>query len=362
MVVLNILANVVRGTGNMLFPAAVLVSVVLSHALLAPLLIFGWGPAPALGVAGAGWSLVVSFTAGSVVMAGYLRSARSLVKLPFSSVRYEWAPIREVLRVGIPGMLNVAITNLSVVVLTGVAARLGRDAAIGYAIGARLEYIMIPIAFGFGTALVALIGTNWGATQFERARHIAWVGGATVAVACGSVGLFFALLPHLWVALFTQDAAVAHFGALYLRIVAGVYSVYGLSMALYFVMQGIGNLMPAVLVNLLRLAVSAGGATVLVTRFDAGANAVFVAIAVGFAIYGFTMALLLASAIRVRADARASPTVAARLQSMGGRPAVMRRERSLDRSVPSPPSNPCSSFESRKIWGNVFEPRFCYCE
>lgn len=84
--------------------------------------------------------------------------------------------------------------------------------AIGYAIGARLEYIMIPIAFGFGTALVALIGTNWGARQFERGRRIAWIGGATVAAACGVLGLLFALRPEMWMGLFTNDEAVARVG------------------------------------------------------------------------------------------------------------------------------------------------------
>jgi putative MATE family efflux protein len=297
-VLLNILANVVRGTGNMFFPAAVLLAAMVLHAVVAPVLIFGWGPFPSLGPAGAGWSLVVCFALGSSALVGYLRSARSLVRLSVTGTRYEWALLREILRVGIPGMVNVAITNFTVVVLTGVAARLGRDVAIGYAIGARLEYIMIPIAFGFGTALVALIGTNWGAKQFERSRRIAWVGGATVAVACGGVGLLFALFPELWMAVFTSDAAVGRVGALYLRTVASVYALYGLGLAFFFAMQGIGSLVPAVVANALRLLVSAGGATVLVTRFEGGAADVFAVIAVGFALFGVANAFLFARATR----------------------------------------------------------------
>lgn len=69
-------------------------------------------------------------------------------------------------------------------------------------------------------------------------------------------------------------------------------------MALYFAMQGIGNLMPAVMANALRLIVSAGGATVLVTRFEGGAADVSVAIAVGFGLYGIANSLLLARAMR----------------------------------------------------------------
>jgi putative MATE family efflux protein len=305
-VLLNILANIVRGTGNMFFPAAVLLAAMLLHAVLAPVLIFGWGRHQGLGPAGAAWSLVACFTIGSGALLAYLRSTRSLVRLSFAGTPYEWPLLREILRVGVPGMLNVAITNLTVVVLTGVAARLGRDVAIGYAIGARLEYIMIPIAFGFGTALVALIGTNWGAKQFERSRRIAWVGGATVALACGVVGLLFALFPELWMGLFTNDEKVARVGALYLRTAASVYALYGLAMAFFFAMQGVGNLMPAVMANALRLVVSAGGATLLVTRFGGNAADVFIAIAVGFALFGIVNSLLLARAMREPLSPRAS--------------------------------------------------------
>lgn len=74
-------------------------------------------------------------------------------------------------------MVNVAITNVTVVVLMAVTGRLGADAQIGYALGARLEYVTIPLAFVFGTALVATVGTNCGAGQHARARRIAWTGG-----------------------------------------------------------------------------------------------------------------------------------------------------------------------------------------
>src|SRR6266851_1552720 len=74
---LNLLGGAVRGTGNMTLPSAVIGSSVLAHILLSPLLIFGWGPVPALGPAGAGWGLTLSFGAGSLVLITYLRSSRS---------------------------------------------------------------------------------------------------------------------------------------------------------------------------------------------------------------------------------------------------------------------------------------------
>ena len=106
-----------------------------------------------------------------------------------------WELFADILKVGVPGLINTAITNLSVVVLTGIAGQFGPQAAIGYAMGARLEYIMQPIAFGFGTAIVAMVGTNWGAQQYGRARRIAWTGAVTTAIVCGTIGLIVALQP-----------------------------------------------------------------------------------------------------------------------------------------------------------------------
>src|SRR5207237_2478489 len=145
------------------------------------------------------------FAVGSLIMIRYLRSSGSIVRLNFREIAPRWELFADVLKVGVPGLVNTAITNLSVVILTGIAGQFGPEAAIGYAMGARLEYIMQPIAFGFGTAMVAMVGTNWGARQYSRARQIAWTGAITTALVCGSSGLIVALQPGSWIGLFTAD-------------------------------------------------------------------------------------------------------------------------------------------------------------
>ena len=282
---LNLLGSAVRGTGNMSLPAAVIVGSVATHVLISPLLIFGWGPVPALGPAGAAWGLVVPFGAGSLVLLAYLRSSRALVFLAFRGVPLRWTLFAEILKVGVPGLINVSITNLSVILLTGIAGRLGTEVAIGYAMGARLEYILIPLAFGIGTAIVAMVGSNWGAKQYDRARRIAWVGAATVGTACASIGLLVALFPGLWMRLFTADAAIAHDGALYLQIVGPIYGLYGLGMGLYFATQGFGSVVWTVTANALRLLVSAGCALVVARWLDLGLIGFGLGVALGFCAY-----------------------------------------------------------------------------
>jgi putative MATE family efflux protein len=279
---LNLLGGAVRGTGNMTLPSAVIVSSVLAHILISPLLIFGWGPVPALGPAGAGWGLTLSFGVGSLVLIAYLRSSRSVVRLAFRGVPLQWGLFSEILKVGVPGLINVAITNMSVVLLTGIAGRLGKETAIGYAMGARLEYILIPLGFGFGTSIVAMVGTNWGAKQYRRAREIAWTGAATVATTCATIGLLAALFPEVWLGLFSDDEEVIRIGSWYLRIVGPIYGCYGLGMALFSAMQGFGSVVLIVVANGVRLLASAVGALIAIYWFDLGAIGFFVAVGIGF--------------------------------------------------------------------------------
>src|SRR5215468_9959972 len=288
---LNLLGNAVRGTGNMSLPAGVLVGCVIAHIALSPLLIFGYGPLPGLGPAGAGWGLVIPFGIGSLIMITYLRSPRSIVRLNFYGLAPRWALFADILKVGVPGLLNTAITNLSVVVLTGIAGQFGPQAAIGYAMGSRLEYIMQPIAFGFGTAIVTMVGTNWGAQQYGRARQIAWTGATTIALLCGAIGLIVAVQPSIWLGLFSDDAEVARLGAMYLRIAGPFYVCFGLGLGLFFVSQGFGHGFTAMIANAVRLLVSAGAGLAAVYWLGLGATGLFAAIAAGFCVYAALTAL-----------------------------------------------------------------------
>jgi putative MATE family efflux protein len=297
---LNLLGSAVRGTGNMGLPAGVIVGSVIAHILISPVLIFGFGPMPALGPAGAGWGLIVPFAVGSLVLFAYLRSSRSLVTLAFRGVSLQWRLFAEILKVGVPGLINVSITNLSVVLLTGIAGHLGREVAIGYAMGARLEYILIPLAFGFGTAIVAMVGTNWGAKQYRRARAIAWMGAATVAAACATIGLIAAVFPAIWMGLFTNDDDTVRIGVSYLRIVGPVYGFYGLGMALYFATQGFGSVMLTVTANAVRLLTNAACALVAIFWLDLGAIGFFGVVAIGFFAYA---ALTVAAMLRLKEPA-----------------------------------------------------------
>src|SRR4030095_5588982 len=113
----NTLGSVIRGTGNMAVPASVMVASSVLYIALSPALILGWGPLPRFGIAGAATASVASFTLGSLALATFLFSRRSLVRPTLRGLRLQPALFLEILRVGAPGSLNTGFTNLTVVVL-----------------------------------------------------------------------------------------------------------------------------------------------------------------------------------------------------------------------------------------------------
>ena len=151
--------------------------------------------------------------------------------------------------------------------------------------GARLEYIMQPIAFGFGTAILAMVGTNWGARQYARARAIALTGVTTVAAVCGTIGVTVAIFPTLWLGLFSDDPDVFRVGGLYLHIVAPLYPLFGAGVTLYFASQGSGQVLRPVLAGTARLLFVVSGA-VLVMQLGGPLPAIFAVVSMGLAVFG----------------------------------------------------------------------------
>src|SRR4029450_3552332 len=255
----NSLASVIRGTGRMLLPAVVMAGASVLYLLLSPALVMGWGSLPRLGVPGAAAASVIAFGAGTLVLTGHLLSGGSLVRLRPSGFRPRLALFQEILRVGAPGALNTVFTNLTVVLLTGLVGPFGIHALAGYGMGARLEYIQIPLVFGVGSALVAMVGTNVGAGRIARAERVAWVGAGLAGGVTGAIGLAFALFPRSWMGLFTSEPAVIAGGATYLRMGGPAYGFFGVGLALYFASQGAGRLAWPLLAGFLRLILAAAG-------------------------------------------------------------------------------------------------------
>lgn len=286
----NMLASVARGTGNMLLPAVLGVAGVVLLLVVSPILIFGLGPVPALGVAGAGIGTVVPVGLTTLGLLAYFQSGHGMVRLRGTPLRREtfW----EILRVAIPGAMNALMTNLTVVLLTGLVGPFGTLAVAGYGMGARLEYLLIPLIFSIGAALVALVGTNVGAGQIARARQIAWTGALVAGCLTEVVGLTAAIKPLLWASLFSDDPDVLAVSVAYLTTVGPVYGCFGIGLALYFASQGAGRPLGPLAAGATRLTTAAAGGWVVIHVLGAGLPGLFIAMAAALVAYAASMSLL----------------------------------------------------------------------
>jgi putative MATE family efflux protein len=282
----NTLAAVIRGTGNMRLPAVVVLGGAVALAGVSPALIFGWGPLPRLGVRGAALAVVLYYAVGVAIFLAYLLSGRSVVRPTLRGARLRRARFADILRVGGPSIVNNVQTNLTVVLLTALVGPFGSVALAGYGMGVRLEYLQIPIVFGFGSALVTMVGTNIGAGQRERAQRVAWTGALMAAAVTETIGLAAALFPRAWLGLFSQDPDVLAAGSAYLRIVGPAYGFFGLGLALYFASQGAGRLTWPLIASASRLVVAGAGGWLAMRAGGVGLSGLFGVMAAALVVFG----------------------------------------------------------------------------
>ena len=289
----NTLSAVIRGTGNMALPAYVTVAGAVLLLPLSPLLIFGWGPLPGLGIAGGAIALLLYYLASSAVLAAYLWSSRSLLRPSLRGLQLRWALFADILRVGLVGTVSTVATNLAIGITIALVGAYGTAAIAGYGTASRLEYLLVPLVFGLGAPLVAMVGTCIGAGQRERALRATWIGAAIAFAMTEAIGLWAAAYPAAWLSLFNTEPAMIEAGSQYLRIVGPWYGFFGLGLVLYFASQGAGRLLWPVLGNIARLVVAVAGGWLALHGGYAIAG-VFAAQAAAMVVYGIANAWTIA--------------------------------------------------------------------
>jgi putative MATE family efflux protein len=254
----NTFAAIIRGTGNMLMPAAVMVAGTLLLIPLSPLLIFGIGPFPRLGIIGGASAVLVYYVVGTIILGCYIWSGAGVIRPSFRPPRLSRKPVLEILRIGIVSALTSVSTNVTVAIAMSLVSKANPAYVAGYGTGVRLEYLLVPLVFGIGAPTAAMTGTSVGAGNFARAGRVAWTAAALAGAVTEIVGITAALLPEHWLRLFSDDPAIAAGGVEYLRIVGPAYGLFGIGLALYFASQGTGRMALPLAASLLRVGLVAG--------------------------------------------------------------------------------------------------------
>jgi Na+-driven multidrug efflux pump len=256
------------------------------------MLIFGFGPLPALGIAGGGVAVILFYALGTAVLLWYILSGRNLARLRLAPMR--WPLFKDILKIGAVGSITSVQTNVIIALATAMAAATaGPAAAAGYGTAARLEYLLVPLVFGLGAPLVALVGTNIGAGQGARALRVALIGGGIAFAITETIGLAVAVWPELWITWFSSDPKVIEIGAAYLRTVGPAYGFFGLALALYFASQGAGRLFWPFTAGFMRTAIALCGGW-LALHVTGALYWLFGALAIGLVVHGVVLLVAVA--------------------------------------------------------------------
>jgi Na+-driven multidrug efflux pump len=281
----NLLMAVVRGTGNLLIPLIVVGGGALILVPLSSALIFGAFGHPGLGPSGGAVAMLVYYGLGTLAYAAYLWGRFGVLRPSFRLPRLSLGPALAVLRVGGMSAVVSATTNLTLAIVTAYVGMGGVEALAGYGAGSRLEFLLIPLAYGVGGPVGIVISANLGAGQIERAVRASWVGVLTASALTELIGLAAAAFPRAWIGIFSQDPAVLQVGAEYLHRVGPFFGFFGLGYVLYCVGQATRRMEASVVAALLRAAIAVlGGYLVVWLQADVIWN--FVAVALGMVVFG----------------------------------------------------------------------------
>lgn len=281
-IVLLFLINAIfRGAGNAAIAMRSLWIANLLNMALDPLLIFGWGPVPAMGVEGAAIATNIGRGAGVLYQLFYFAGEKGIIKIHRENIKVDWEIILRLLKVSIGGTGQFLISSASWIFLVKIVANFGSAALAGYTFAIRVIIFTILPSWGMANASATLVGQNLGAGQPDRAERSVWKAGFLNMVFLGLVSLFFFFISEPILRFFTSDADVIYHGTQCLQIVAFGYILYGYGMVISQSFNGAGDTRTPTILYLFGFWLfQIPLAYVLAMKLDFGANGVFWAIAI----------------------------------------------------------------------------------
>ena len=233
--------SALRATGDTKTPAVIMILSGLINVVLDPVLIFGWGPIPAYGIAGAAYATVIAWVVVFCLALWILgRRARLLTKV-LPTLRELTGSWRAVLYVGLPAAITNALIPLSDTLVTRIISEFGIDAVAAYGVGGRLYSLAMVGAMALATAATPMAGQNLGAGRLDRVRLASRFGlGACLVWGAGVAGILWLAAGGLAVA-FSPDPDVQRIIETYLTLVPITYGCVGVSVFASSMLNGMNH-------------------------------------------------------------------------------------------------------------------------
>jgi putative MATE family efflux protein len=247
------MSSALRGTGIVKPAMIVQAATVILNAILAPILIAGWGTGYAMGVAGAGLASTIAIAAGVALLSAYFVRLEKYVSFHPEQWQPQLVVWRRMLKIGLPAGGEFLLIFTYIAVTYWVIRDFGAPAQAGFGIGSRvMQGIFVPaLAIAFAAAPVA--GQNFGAGQADRVRETF----RTTAIMCSGVMLVLTLLcqwqPARLISFFSDEEAVVRIGAVFLTIISWNFALAGINMTCTSLFQALGNTVPTLLSSGTRL-------------------------------------------------------------------------------------------------------------
>ena len=238
---LFIINAVFRSSGDAAMSMRVMWLANIINIILDPLLIFGIGPFPELGIMGA--AVATSIGRGMAVMYQLylLFSGNHRIRLYFDSLKIKFGIMLKILKISGGGILQNFIATSSWIFLVRIIAVSGPEALAGYTIAIRIVIFLLLPAWGLSNAAATLVGQNLGAKQPDRAEKAVWATGYANMAFMGIMGLLLFIFPETWVKLFISESMVVENGILALRIISSGFLFYAIGMVMMQGFNGSGD-------------------------------------------------------------------------------------------------------------------------
>ncbi|MBW2981612.1 MATE family efflux transporter [Candidatus Woesearchaeota archaeon] len=245
--------SILRGLGDMKTPMIGMVIATVLNIILDPLLIFGIGPFPELGIDGAALATVISRFLAVIIMMGFIFSSITKVSIKPRHFKFRKFLIKEILRVGIPSSINQSMMSLAIMVITRIVAFFGPIAIAAYGIAFRVESLVILPILGIATAVITMVGQNVGAKRFSRAERSVWAAAKISAIFVLPIAVLLFIFPGPIYSIFSNDALLISYGIDLLRILSPIYIFAAVAINIASAFQGAGHATPALVMTALRL-------------------------------------------------------------------------------------------------------------
>jgi len=246
---LFIINAIFRGAGDAAIAMRVLWIANGINMVLDPLLIFGWGPFPELGIEGAAIATNIGRGIGVLTQFYFLFKGVKHIRVFQEQIQLHWKTISAIIKTSLGGIGQMIVAMTSWIFIMRILAEFGSEIIAGTTIAMRIMMFTMMPAWGMSNAVATLVGQNLGAKKPDRAEKSVWITGLWNMVFLIGVAVVYFVASESLVEIFTDDTKVIYVGAMWLRIVSYAYFIYGWWMVAVQAFNGAGDTITPTKIN-----------------------------------------------------------------------------------------------------------------